>query len=59
MIDHRRRAPEVNPTRPRHSSIQVTVDRYGRLMDSLDHQTAARLDAIAATVRVPGVMAAV
>jgi len=47
--------PKSIQTRLGHSSIQVTIDRYGHLMDGLDHQTAARLDAIAATVRVPGV----
>jgi len=47
--------PKSIQTRLGHSSIQITIDRYGHLMDGLDHQTAARLDAIAATVRVPGV----
>jgi integrase len=47
--------PKSIQTRLGHSSIQVTIDRYGHLTDGLDHQTAARLDAIAATVRVPGV----
>ncbi|MGB5185835.1 MAG: site-specific integrase, partial [Acidimicrobiia bacterium] len=47
--------PKSIQTRLGHSSIQVTIDRYGHLMDGLDHQTAARLDAIAATVRGPGV----
>ena len=32
------------------TSIQVTIDRYGHLMDGLDQQTATRLDAIATTV---------
>ena len=45
--------PKSIQTRPSHSSIQVTIDRYGHLMDGLDHQTAARLDAIAATARGP------
>ena len=43
--------PKSIQTRLGHSSIQVTIDRYGHLMDGLDHQTAVRLDAIAATVR--------
>ncbi|MDH3397894.1 MAG: site-specific integrase [Acidimicrobiia bacterium] len=47
--------PKSIQTRLGHSSIQVTIDRYGHLMDGLDHQTAVRLDAIAATVRGPGV----
>lgn len=45
--------PKSIQTRLGHSSIQVTMDRYGHLMDGLDHQTATRLDAIAATVRGP------
>jgi integrase len=43
--------PKSIQTRLGHSSIQVTMDRYGHLMDGLDEQTAIRLDAIAATVR--------
>lgn len=43
--------PKSIQTRLGHSSIQVTIDRYGRLMDGLDERTAARLDAIAAAVR--------
>ncbi len=43
--------PKVIQARLVHSSIQVTIDRYGHVMDGLDHQTATRLDAIAATVR--------
>ncbi len=46
--------PESIQTRLGHSSIQVTIDRYGHLMEGLDHQPATRLDAIAATVRNPG-----
>jgi len=45
--------PKAIQTRLGHSSIRVTIDRYGHLMDGLDDQTAARLDAIAATVRGP------
>jgi integrase len=45
--------PKTIQVRLGHSSIQVTIDRYGHLMDGLEHQTAARLDAIAATVRGP------
>lgn len=47
--------PKSIQTRLGHSSIQVTIDRYGHLMDGLDHQTAVRLDAIAATVHDPRV----
>jgi integrase len=47
--------PKVIQTRLGHSSIQVTMDRYGHLMDGLDHQTAQRLDAIAAASRDPAV----
>ncbi|MEN8233596.1 MAG: site-specific integrase [Actinomycetota bacterium] len=43
--------PKTIQTRLGHSSIQVTMDRYGHLMDGLDEQTAVRLDAIAATAR--------
>ena len=42
--------PKSIQTRLGHSSIQVTIDRYGHLMNDLDRQTAARLDAIAATI---------
>ena len=45
--------PKSIQTRLGHSSIQVTMDRYGHLMDGLDHKTATRLDAIAATARGP------
>ena len=45
--------PKSIQTRLGHSSIQVTIDRYGHLMDGLDHQTAPRLDAIATTVCGP------
>jgi integrase len=45
--------PTVIQTRLGHSSIQVTIDRYGHLMDGLDLETAARLDAIAARARGP------
>jgi integrase len=38
--------PKVIQTHLGHSSIQVTIDRYGHLMDGLDDQTADRLDAI-------------
>ncbi|VAW05105.1 hypothetical protein MNBD_ACTINO01-1388, partial [hydrothermal vent metagenome] len=42
--------PKNIQTRLGHSSIQVTMDRYGHLMDGLDEQTAARLDAIAESI---------
>jgi len=47
--------PKAIQTRLGHSSIQVTIDRYGHLMDGLDDQTADRLDAIAQSSRGPGV----
>ena len=47
--------PKAIQTRLGHSSIQVTIDRYGHLMDGLGDQTADRLDAIAQSVRGPGV----
>ena len=47
--------PTSIQTRLGHSSIQATIDRYGHLMDGLDHRTAARLDAIVATICGPGV----
>ncbi len=47
--------PKAIQTRLGHSSIQVTIDRYGHLVDGLDDQTADRLDATAQTVRGPGV----
>jgi integrase len=45
--------PKTIQTRLGHSSIQVTIDRYGHLMDGLDTQTADRLDTIAQTVHSP------
>jgi integrase len=42
--------PKSIQTRLGHSSIQVTTDSYGHLMDGLDERTAARLDAIADSV---------
>jgi len=47
--------PKAIQTRLGHPSIQVTIDRYGHLMDGLDDQTADRLDAIAQSVRGPRV----
>ena len=47
--------PKAIQTRLGHSSIQVTMDRYGHLMDGLDDRTADRLDAIAEFSRGPGV----
>ncbi len=43
--------PKTIQTQLGHSSIQVTMDRYGHLMDGLKEQADGRLDAIAATVR--------
>ena len=37
-----------------HSSIQVTMNRYGHLMEGLDDRTADRLDAIAESWSGPG-----
>ena len=45
--------PKTIQTRLGHSSIQVTIDRYGHLMDGLDERTADRLDAIAGFSRGP------
>jgi len=36
--------PKVIQTRLGHSSIQVTLDRYGHLFEGLDEAAAARLD---------------
>ena len=47
--------PKIIQTRLGHSSIQVTMDRYGHLMEGLDDRTADRLDAIAQFSRGPGV----
>ncbi len=47
--------PKIIQTRLGHSSIQVTMDRYGHLMEGLDDRTADRLDAIAEFSRGPGV----
>jgi hypothetical protein len=46
--------PKAIQTRLGHASIQVTIDRYGHLMDGLDDQTADRLDVIARSSRGPG-----
>ncbi len=45
--------PKTIQTRLGHSSIQVTIDRYGHLMDGLDERTADRLDEIAGFSRGP------
>ncbi len=47
--------PKIIQSRLGHSSIQVTMDRYGHLMEGLDERTADRLDALAAESRGPGV----
>ena len=39
--------PKTIQTRLGHSSIQVTMDRYGHLMEGLDDRTADHLDDIA------------
>ncbi|MGH3668676.1 MAG: site-specific integrase, partial [Acidimicrobiia bacterium] len=46
--------PKTIQTRLGHSSIQVTMDRYGHLMEGLDDRTADRLDALAAFSSGPG-----
>ena len=45
--------PKAIQTPIGHGSISVTMDRYGHLMDGLDDQTAARLDARADSVAPP------
>ena len=45
--------PKAIQTRLGHGSISVTMDRYGHLMDGLDDQIAARLDARAVAVAPP------
>ena len=46
--------PKAIQTRLGHSSIQVTMDRYGHLMKGLDDRTADRLDNIAESWGGPG-----
>ena len=46
--------PKAIQTRLGHSSIQVTMDRYGHLMKGLDDRTADRLDTIAESWGSPG-----
>jgi len=46
--------PKTIQTRLGHSSIQVTIDRYGHLREGLDDRTADRLDALAAFSGGPG-----
>ncbi|MEX1134120.1 MAG: tyrosine-type recombinase/integrase [Acidimicrobiia bacterium] len=46
--------PKAIQTRLGHSSIQVTMDRYGHLMEGLDDRTADRLDSIAESWSGPG-----
>ena len=45
--------PKAIQTRLGHGSISVTMDRYGHLMDGLDDQIAAHLDARADSVAPP------
>jgi integrase len=45
--------PKAIQTRLGHGSIAVTMDRYGHLMDGLDDQIAAHLDARAESVAPP------
>lgn len=45
--------PKAIQTRLGHSSIQVTIDRYGHLMEGLDDRTADRLDTLAETWQSP------
>lgn len=46
--------PKTIQTRLGHSSIQVTMDRYGHLMEGLDSRTAYRLDELAESWSGPG-----
>ncbi len=46
--------PNPIQTRLGHSSIQVTMDRYGHLMEGLDSRTADRLDQLTAIWSSPG-----
>ncbi len=46
--------PKTIQTRLGHSSIQVTMDRYGHLMEGLDSRTADRLDELADSWNGPG-----
>lgn len=46
--------PKTIQTRLGHSSIQVTMDRYGHLMEGLDARTADRLDELADSWSGPG-----
>ncbi len=46
--------PKTIQTRLGHSSIQVTMDRYGHLMEGLDSRTADRLDELAEGWSGPG-----
>ena len=46
--------PKTIQTRLGHSSIQVTMDRYGHLMEGLDARTADRLDELAEGWGGPG-----
>jgi integrase len=45
--------PKAIQTRLGHGSISVTMDRYGHLMDGLDDQIAAHLDARAGSAAPP------
>lgn len=45
--------PKTIQTRLGHSSIQVTMDRYGHLMEGLDDRTADHLDDIARFAQGP------
>jgi integrase len=47
--------PKVIQARLGHSSIQVTLDRCGHLMEDLDDRTADRLDDLAESWRGPHV----
>jgi integrase len=45
--------PKVIQTRLGHSSIQITLDKYGHLFDGLDDLAAERLDAALAPSSLP------
>ena len=50
LTSYGREHPKAIQTRLGHGSISVTIDRYGHLMDGLDDQIAAHLDARAESV---------
>ncbi len=49
MLIAQREHPKVIQTQLGHSSIKVTLDRYGHLFEGLDEAAAARLDEMLAS----------